>query len=50
MPEFSNCKALDSISLPSTVEYLSDLIERLIKEYMTGKDIDPMSYNSNSNQ
>lgn len=23
MPEFSNCKALDSISLPSTVEYLS---------------------------
>ena len=34
----------------TTVEYLSDLIERLIKEYMTGKDIDPMSYNSNSNQ
>ncbi|MDD7736315.1 MAG: hypothetical protein PT941_06040, partial [Bacillales bacterium] len=34
----------------TTVEYLSDLIERLIKEYMTGKDIDPISYNSNSNQ
>ena len=24
MLEFSNCKALDSISLPSTVEYLSE--------------------------
>lgn len=34
----------------TTVEYLSDLIERLIKEYMTGEDIEPISYNSNSNQ
>ena len=24
MPEFRNCKVLDSISLPSTVEYLSE--------------------------
>ena len=34
----------------TTVEYLSDLIERLIKEYMTGEDIEPILYNSNSNQ
>ena len=24
MPQFSNCTGLDSISLPSTVEYLSE--------------------------